>query len=134
MISFEDIEIGQSASLKRTFSEEDLILFSTLSMDVNPVHLDEVFAATTPFKQRIVHGFLYASLISGVLGTKLPGPGAIYLSQEMKFLRPVYLEEEVKATVTVLEKDALKKTVVFETICTKASGKMVLSGRAIIKC
>jgi 3-hydroxybutyryl-CoA dehydratase len=134
MLSFKDLEIGQTASTQRSFAHEDLVQFANLSLDSNLVHFDEEFAKTTIFGKRIVHGFLYASLISGVLGTKLPGMGAIYLSQEMKFLRPVYIGENITATVTVSEKDLNRNIVNFETICTKDDGTIVLAGNAKIKC
>lgn len=134
MIDFEQLTIGQTASSSRAFSEQDLEAFGRLSLDLNPVHFDEEFAKTTLFKTRIVHGFLYASLISGVLGTKLPGAGAVYVSQELKFLRPVYIGETITATVTIVEKDEAKKLLVLETVCTKENGVKVLSGTAKIKC
>jgi len=132
-IKFQKIEIGQKASIKKAFSETEIQLFVELSLDSNPVHLDEEFAKNSIFGKRIVHGFLYASLISGVIGTKLPGPGAIYLSQELKFLRPVYLDEEVTVEVVVIEKNEIKRTIGLETKCYKGDGVLVLSGLAKIK-
>lgn len=127
------IQTGDKASLKRTFSEQDVVDFAGLSLDHNPVHLDEGFAGQTIFRQRIVHGFLYSSLISAVIGTQLPGPGSIYMSQSMKFLRPVYIGEEVEAQVSVLEIDESKKRVRLETLCIKQNGEVVVQGEALIR-
>ena len=95
------LKTGDSASLTKTFSDEDVRKFAEISGDTNPVHLDDDFAAGTPFKRRLVHGMLTAGLISAVLGTKLPGPGSIYLSQSIAFRAPVFIDDTVTATVTV---------------------------------
>ena len=95
---FEDLAVGMEASYAKKITNEDVLAFADLSGDTNPVHLNDAFAAGTIFKKRIAHGFLTGALFSTVLGTKLPGPGCIYLSQSLKFRAPVYIGDEVVAT------------------------------------
>lgn len=129
-----ELKIGQEASISKSFSDKDVELFSKLSLDNNPVHLEDNFAAQTIFKKRIVHGYLYGSLISAVIGTQLPGPGSIYLHQEMNFKKPVYLDETVTATVKVTDINHEKSIIYLETVCVKNDDKqIVLEGKAIIK-
>ena len=97
----EDIEVGQKVKFFKTFHQEDVEKFSEISGDNNPVHLDAIYASITIFKKRVVHGFLTASLISAAIGTKLPGPGSIYLNQSLKFLAPVFPDEEVIVELTI---------------------------------
>ena len=106
--SFEDLQIGMSASVSRTVSEADILMFAGVSGDTNPVHLDAEFAASTMFGGRIAHGMFSAGLISAVFGTRLPGPGCIYLSQSLKFKAPVKIGQTVVAKVTVKELKAEK--------------------------
>jgi 3-hydroxybutyryl-CoA dehydratase len=127
----EDISIGQEASYAKTITEEDITIFSEISGDTNPVHLDEAFAATTPFKKRIAHGMLSASLVSTVLGTKLPGPGCIYLSQSLKFRAPVYIGDTVEAICKVIDIDEKRARLTIECACV-VDGKTVLTGEAIV--
>ena len=127
----EDLTEGMSASFGKTITEADILMFAGVSGDTNPVHLDEEFAAATPFKGRIAHGMLTASLISTVFGTRLPGPGCIYMSQSLKFLAPVRVGETARAQVTVKAIDRERRRVTFETVCT-VGGKNVLEGEAII--
>ncbi len=129
----EDLQPGMSASLAKTVTEADLILFSGVSMDTNPVHLNEEFAKTTMFGGRIAHGMLSAGFISAVLANKLPGPGTIYLGQTLKFKAPVRPGDTVTATVTVKEVDVAKKRCVLQTVCTVA-GKPVIEGEATTMC
>src|SRR5262249_59288759 len=105
---FEDLSVGMEASFAKKIANEDILAFAELSGDVNPVHLSDDFASRTIFKKRIAHGFLTGSLFSTVLGTKLPGPGCIYLSQSMKFKAPVYIGDEVVATLRITGLDADK--------------------------
>lgn len=126
---FEDLSEGMEESYSKRITAEDVEHFAELSGDVNPVHLDDAFAAGTLFKKRIAHGFLTGSLISTVLGTKLPGPGCIYLSQDLKFVAPVYLGDEVTATVSILGLDAKKRRAILNCICS-VDGKAVLTGVA----
>jgi len=128
---FEDLAVGMEASFAKTITAADVDAFAALSGDYNPVHVSAEFAAGTMFKKRIAHGFLTGSLISTVLGTKLPGPGAIYLSQTMKFRAPVYLGDTVTATVKIESVDAEKARATFATTCS-VDGKPVLIGEAVI--
>jgi len=126
---FEDLAIGQRASLMRTVMEYDLHQFAEVSGDTNPLHISERFAAQTKFGQRIAHGMFTASLVSAVLGTKLPGPGAVYLSQTIQFLRPVRIGDVVTAIVEVTELVPARQRVRLfcECIC---DGRAVLEGEA----
>jgi 3-hydroxybutyryl-CoA dehydratase len=128
---FEDLSVGMEASFAKTLSNDDVLTFAHLSGDVNPVHLNDEFAAGTVFKQRIAHGLLTASLISTVLGTKLPGPGSIYLSQNLKFRAPVYIGDEVVATARVTALDQEKARATLACDCS-VNGKTVLEGEAVI--
>ena len=128
---FEDLAVGMEASLAKKITNDDVLAFAELSGDTNPVHLDDAYAAGTMFKQRIAHGFLTASLFSAVLGTKLPGPGAVYLSQNLKFRAPVVIGDEVVATAKVTSLDSEKGRAVFATQAT-VNGKSVLDGEALI--
>ncbi len=125
----EDLEVGMTASFAKTVSESDVYTFAGITGDNNPVHVNAEFAATTPFKQRIVHGMFSAGLISTVLGTKLPGPGAIYVDQSLKFKAPVFFGDTVTATVTVEEIDTRRRRVTLKTVCTVAD-KVVAQGIA----
>ena len=100
---FEDLSVGMSASYAKTITETDIVLFAGISGDVNPVHLNQEFASDTMFEGRIAHGMLTASFISTVLGTKLPGPGCIYLRQDLRFLAPVRPGDTVHAQITITE-------------------------------
>ncbi len=125
--------IGQEATIVKSFTENDVEIFSKLSCDNNPVHLNEEYAKNTVFKKRIVHGFLYGSLISAVIGTKMPGPGSIYLHQEMNFKKPVYLNESVTALVRITELKPEKSLIYLDTFCYKNDNEIILEGKAIIK-
>jgi len=127
----EDLSVGESAQLVRTVGEADIVGFAQVTGDTNPVHLDADYAATTSFGQRIAHGMLSAGYISAVLGTTLPGPGAIYLSQTLKFKRPVRIGDEVTAVVTISAIDAAKAQVTLATAC-KVNGKTVVDGEAVV--
>jgi 3-hydroxybutyryl-CoA dehydratase len=127
----EDLEEGMSSVFGKTITDADILMFAGVSGDTNPVHLNEEFAAGTAFQGRIAHGMLTASLISTVLGTKLPGPGCIYLSQSLKFLAPVRAGETVRAEVTIKSIDRERRRVVLETVC-KVGGKNVLEGEALV--
>jgi len=126
---FEDLAVGQEAALSKTVTEADIVSFAEVSGDKNPVHLDADYAATTMFKQRIAHGMLSAAYISAVFGMKLPGPGAIYISQTLAFKAPVRIGDTVVATVKCVELVPEKKRARFETICS-VGGKPVLTGEA----
>lgn len=128
---FEDLEMGQSAEILKIVGAADIDAFAAVSGDTNPVHLDPAYAATTAFGGRIAHGMLSAAYISAVLGTKLPGPGAIYLSQSLKFRRPVKIGDPVVARVTVQALDERRGHVTFATACL-VDGKTVVEGEAVI--
>ncbi|MBL8486280.1 MAG: MaoC family dehydratase [Rhodocyclaceae bacterium] len=129
--SVEDLQPGMSASFSKTITEADILLFSGVSGDINPAHLDEEYAKNTLFKGRIAHGMLSAGLISAVLANRLPGPGTIYLGQTLKFKAPVRPGDTVTATVTVKEVNVEKRRVVLDTVCSVA-GKPVIEGEATV--
>jgi 3-hydroxybutyryl-CoA dehydratase len=127
----EDLSVGQSAQLVRAVTEADIVAFAAVTGDTNPVHLDADYAATTAFGERIAHGMLSAGHISAVLGTVLPGPGAVYLSQTLAFKRPVKIGVEVTAKVTVTAIDQAKGRVTLATVC-QVNGKTVVDGEAVV--
>jgi 3-hydroxybutyryl-CoA dehydratase len=127
--AFEDLAIGQSESLMRTVMERDVSLFADLSGDANPIHLCDRYAASTKFGQRIAHGMLTASLVSALLGTKLPGPGAVYLSQTLTFLAPVKIGDVVIARVEIAELVVERRRARLFCECV-VDGKAVLEGEA----
>jgi 3-hydroxybutyryl-CoA dehydratase len=128
---FEDLSVGMEASVSKKITDDDVLAFAGLSGDINPVHLNDDFAAGTIFKRRIAHGFLTGSLFSTVLGTKLPGPGCIYLSQSLKFRAPVYIGDEVVATCRVTSLDVEKGRATLACDCA-VNGKTVLEGEALM--
>jgi len=123
---------GDTASLSKTVRDEDIRAFAELSGDFNPVHIDDEFARTTRFGRRIAHGMLVASLISTVLGTKLPGQGAIYLSQTLKFLAPIFPGDTVTAKVTVTKIKEGKPILTLETVCENQRGETLIRGEAVV--
>ena len=127
----EDLKVGMTASYAKTVTEADVVLFAGVSGDTNPVHLNEEFAKETMFQGRIAHGMLSASFISTVLGTKLPGPGCIYLSQNLKFRAPVRSGDTVSATATITDIVPDKKRVVMQTVCS-VRNQVVIEGEAIV--
>ncbi len=127
-----DIKIGMEASVSKTITEVDVVLFAGLSLDINAVHLNEEYAKKSMFKTRIAHGLLSAGLISSALGTKLPGEGTIWLNQDMKFTAAVRIGDTVTATVKVLEMRPEKGIVTLETICTNQKGEAVIVGKAVV--
>ena len=128
---FEDLSVGMTEQLMRTVMADDVIGFAQLSGDNNPVHLSDHFAAKTPFRERIAHGLYTASLISAVLGTRLPGPGAIYISQSLNFHAPVRIGDVVVAQVEVIELEAKKRRARLHCECL-VDAKAVLDGEAIV--
>ena len=127
----EDLKVGMSASYAKTVTEADVVLFAGVSGDTNPVHLNEEFAKETMFQGRIAHGMLSASFISTVLGTKLPGPGCSYLSQNLKFRAPVRSGDTVSATATITDIVPDKKRVVMQTVCS-VRNQIVIEGEAVV--
>lgn len=130
-ICFEDLTVGRSAEMHRVVGAADIEAFAEVSGDSNPVHLDEDYARATPFGERIAHGMLSGAYISAVLGMKLPGPGAIYLSQSLRFRRPVKIGDLVVTRATVTDLDAAKGRVTLETVC-QVDGKTVVDGEAVV--
>ncbi len=128
---FDQLSIGQSAEMTRVVGASDIEAFAEISGDTNPVHLDEAYAKTTQFGERIAHGMLSAAYVSAVLGTKLPGPGAIYLTQSVRFRRPVRIGDKVTARVSVKALDEQRGQVTLETIC-EVDGKTVMDGEAVV--
>ena len=131
--TFDEIRVGDTASMTRTLREEDIKLFALVSGDVNPTHLDADFAATDMFRRVVAHGMWGGGLISAVLGTELPGPGTVYLSQTLRFIRPVDLGDTITARVTVAEKRPELGVVVFDCHCVNQQGDEVISGRAEVR-
>jgi 3-hydroxybutyryl-CoA dehydratase len=127
----EDLKVGQSATFAKTITEADIVLFAGASGDNNAVHINEEFAQTTQFKGRIAHGMLTASVISAAIAGRLPGPGTVYLGQNLRFKAPVRPGETVHATVTVKELMPEKRRVSLTTVCT-VNGKVVIDGDALV--
>jgi 3-hydroxybutyryl-CoA dehydratase len=132
MPRYEDIEVGDSASFGKTVSESDIYTFAGVTGDLNPAHIDEEYAKKTMFKGRIAHGMLGAGFISAVLGTRLPGPGTIYLSQELRFKAPVRIGDTVTATCKVTDKDDSKRKLTIETVAVNQDGKVIIDGAAVV--
>jgi 3-hydroxybutyryl-CoA dehydratase len=126
------LAVGGRTSLTRTISDDDIVTFARLTGDDNPLHLDDAFAAHSRFGRRVAHGLLAAGLISAVLGTRLPGPGAIYLQQTLRFVRPVYPGDTVTATVEVTAYRPDRRIATLRTTCTDQRGDVVLDGEAVV--
>ena len=125
--------VGTQATLVRTITEDDILLFAQVSGDRNPIHLDPKYAEKTFFGQRVAHGFLIGSLISAVLGNELPGPGTIYLGQTLKFHAPIHIGDTITVTVEVVALREEKRILTLNTSCTNQLGSVVLSGEATVK-
>ena len=125
--------IGTQATLSRTITEDDILLFALVSGDHNPIHLDAEYAEKSLFGKRIAHGFLIGSLISAVLGNDMPGPGSIYLGQTLKFLAPIHIGDTVTVIVKVVALREDKRIITLHTDCTNQHGTLVLSGEATVK-
>lgn len=131
--TFDEMTIGETASLSHTVTQRDIDLFATVTGDINPAHVDPVYAQTDMFHHIVIQGMWGAGLISAALGTKLPGPGTIYLGQELRFRRPVSIGDTVTATVTVREKKPAKGDVTLDTVCTNQHGEEVITGSAFTR-
>ncbi|MCH4173122.1 MULTISPECIES: MaoC family dehydratase [Veillonellaceae] len=129
-VRYEDIHVGDKASLSKTISEYDVYAFAGVTGDFNPVHVNAEFAKNSLFKQRIAHGMISAGLISAVLGTELPGIDTIYMNQELSFLAPVLYGDTLTATVECIEKDDKKHRIIFHTTVTNQNDKLVTDGKA----
>jgi 3-hydroxybutyryl-CoA dehydratase len=127
----EDLKVGMSAMFGKTVTEADIVAYAGVSGDTNPIHLHDGFARTTRFGQRIAHGMLSGSFISAVIGTKLPGPGSVYISQTMNFMAPVLIGETITAVATVTAIDERRRRVTLKTQCLNGD-KVVIDGEATI--
>lgn len=130
--TIKEINLGDKSSYSRTVSEADVVLFGGVSGDLNPAHFNEEYSKETMFKGRIAHGMLSASYISTVLGMQLPGPGTIYLSQELNFTAPVKFGDTITATAEVIERIEDKNRITLETICLNQRGEVVVKGKAVV--
>jgi 3-hydroxybutyryl-CoA dehydratase len=130
--TIDELKVGDSAKFSKTISESDVYLFAGVTGDFNPAHVDEEYAKETYFKTRIAHGMLTASFISTVIGTMLPGPGSIYMRQEVNFLAPVKIGDTVTACAEISEIMADKKRVRIKTYCINQEGKTVVDGEALV--
>ncbi len=130
--TIKEIHVGDKASFQKTISETDVYLYAGITGDINPAHINEAAAHESIFKERIAHGMLTAGLISAVLGVQLPGPGSIYLSQELKFTAPVRFGDTILAEAEVIELIEDKNRVILETLCTNQEGTLVLKGLATV--
>ena len=128
---FDELSVGQSAEILRVVGAGDIEAFAAVSGDTNPVHLDDAYARTTPFGERIAHGMLAGAYISAVMGTALPGPGAVYLTQSLRFRRPVRIGDPVTARVTVKALDERRGYATLATVC-QVNGKTVVDGEAVV--
>ena len=130
--TIEQLYIGQTESVRKVFTIEDVISFAELTGDINPVHIDEIAAKSSVFGQRIVHGAFVSSLISAVLGNKLPGNGTVYLGQESKFVAPVYINDTITATCEVIEVIKNKNIVKLKCVIVNQNDKIVIEGKATV--
>lgn len=131
-MKFSELEVGMKATVSKTITEADVIMYAGISLDTNPAHLNEEHAKGTIFKKRIAHGMLSAGLISAVIGTKLPGEGTIYMGQDLKFTAPVYFGDTITAEAEVLELFPEKSRVTIKTTCTNQDGTAVIKGTAVV--
>jgi Acyl dehydratase len=131
-LTIKELNIGDKASFQKTITETDVYLYAGITGDLNPAHINQVEAEKTMFQGRIAHGMLTAGLVSAVLGMQLPGPGSIYLGQELKFVAPVRIGDTIKAEVEVIEKLEEKNRIKLSTVCTNQNGVEVLIGVASI--
>ena len=126
-------KVGDKATLKKAFTESEVESFAKISLDDNPIHIDREYAETTVFGQPIVHGILVASLLSGLMGGKFPGHGSVYLGQSLNFKNPVYIDEEVEASVEVIKIREDKPIITLKTLCMKSDGTIAIEGEAVLK-
>jgi 3-hydroxybutyryl-CoA dehydratase len=132
-LTFDEMKVGDQASISKTVTESDILTFAGLTMDYNPVHINAEYAKESIFGERIAHGMLSAGFISAVLGTTLPGPNSFYLGQELKFTAPVKIGDTVTATATIIEKREEKRILKLQTTVANQRGEVVVDGSAVIK-
>ena len=127
------LKVGDKAVLSRSFTEEEVFQFANISTDKNPLHLDKDFGGASVFGQRIVHGMLVASLFSGLIGMKLPGKGSIYLGQNLTFKAPVAIDDQVTASIEIINIREDKPIITLRTVCINSDGTVVIEGEAVVK-
>ena len=132
MARIDELEVGQAAEMAKTVTEADIALFAGVTGDFNPVHVDAVAAAQSRFGERIAHGMLSAGFISAVIAMQLPGPGSIYLSQSLRFTKPVRIGDTVTTRVEVVEVMAPKRRLRLATVCRNQNGETVVEGEAVV--
>lgn len=132
LTTIHELSVGQRAEFSKTIAESDVYQFAGITGDINPLHIDEIYAQNTFFKQRVVHGAFLAGMISAVLGTKLPGPGAIYASQTLNFLKPVFIGDTITAFAEVKEINTEKNRVIFQTGCVNQNKELTAEGTSVI--
>ena len=130
--TIEELRIGDTAEFTKTISESDIYLFAGVTGDLNPAHINESYASNTFFKGRIAHGMLLAGFISGVIGMKLPGPGSIYIRQELKFLAPARIGDTITARVEITQMQSEKNRITLRTTCMNQENTLVMDGEAMI--
>ena len=131
-MTLDELSIGDAAEMAKTVAESDVTLFAGITGDFNPVHIDAVAAEKSRFGGRVAHGMLSAGFISAVLGMRLPGPGSIYLSQSLRFTKPVRIGDTITARVEVVEVVAAKRRVRLATTCSNQKGETVVEGEAVV--
>jgi len=129
VLPIEEVKVGMEVSYSQTITDSDVKMFAGVSGDKNPVHMSDEYAENSRYKRRIAHGLMSASFFSALFGTKLPGPGCVYVSQSLQFKRPVYLGDTVTASIIVKRVDLIKRRVFFQTVC-KVKNKTVIDGEA----
>jgi enoyl-CoA hydratase len=126
-------KIGDKVTVNKIFTEQEVEQFSSMSLDDNPIHLNKEYAENTVFGARIVHGILVVSLFSGLIGTRLPGHGAIYLSQNILFKYPIFISEKLEASVEIIKIREDKPIITLKTVCMKSNGTVAVEGEAVVK-
>ena len=132
-VKFSELEVGMKGTYTKQITQQDIDDFIKICQDVNPIHVDEEFSKNTPMKTKIVHGILVSSLISTVVGTKMPGPGSVWLDQNLRFLAPVRVNDTITATSEILTKIYDRQQVVVRTTCTNQNGEIVIEGVGLHK-
>jgi len=130
--TIDELKVGDAAEFSKTVSEIDIYLYAGVTGDFNPVHINEEYAKNTFFKTRIAHGMLTAGFISAIISNQLPGPGSIYLKQDLNFLAPVYIGDTITARIEIIEVIAKKNRIRLITTCNNQHGVLILSGKAVI--
>lgn len=130
--SIDEIQVGDTAFFSKTISETDIYQFAAVTGDFNPAHVNEAYAQGTFFKRRIAHGMLTVSLVSNILGTQLPGPGTIFVSESVSFMKPVYIQDTIEASVEIVEIDHSRNRIRFEAACINQNDDQVLHAEGIV--